>query len=135
MPSIVDYIISGHDRHLNNLGVLRDAESLEFVRLAPIFDSGDAFFTGRAYPATNKEWLLINVNGFCSLERDMISKVTDFNRVDLSKLPSNSFLKELYGKDTKASAYVTEQIIACYEKKIDMLSDLQHGNDPYKIMY
>lgn len=38
-------------------------------------------------------------------------------------------------EDTDDSSYVTENICRCYEEKIDLLSELQHGKDPYKDVY
>ncbi len=39
-----DYIIGNADRHWNNFGVVRNAETREFLRLAPIFDSGGSLW-------------------------------------------------------------------------------------------
>ena len=36
----IDYLLGNTDRHLHNFGVIRDAKTLEFVRVAPIFDTG-----------------------------------------------------------------------------------------------
>ena len=36
----VDYLLANVDRHLNNFGVIRDAKTLEFLRVAPIYDTG-----------------------------------------------------------------------------------------------
>lgn len=36
---VLDYIIANGDRHTNNFGILRDAETLEWLRPAPIYDS------------------------------------------------------------------------------------------------
>ena len=39
---VLDYIIANEDRHLNNFGLLRNAETLEWLGFAPIFDSGSS---------------------------------------------------------------------------------------------
>ncbi len=39
----VEYLIVNEDRHQNNFGVLRDADSLEWLGAAPIYDSGTSF--------------------------------------------------------------------------------------------
>jgi hypothetical protein len=49
----LDYIISNEDRHYNNFGFVRDAETLQWQGLAPIYDSGTSLwyntrFVGRA---------------------------------------------------------------------------------------
>ena len=40
----VDFLIVNVDRHLNNFGFIRDAETLEWTRMAPVYDSGKAMF-------------------------------------------------------------------------------------------
>ena len=39
---VLDYLIANEDRHFNNFGVLRNAETLEWLGMAPIFDSGSS---------------------------------------------------------------------------------------------
>ena len=38
----LDHIIANTDRHLNNFGIIRDAETLEWLSAAPIYDSGSS---------------------------------------------------------------------------------------------
>ena len=37
---VFDYLIGNTDRHMNNFGAVRDAETLEWLGFAPLFDSG-----------------------------------------------------------------------------------------------
>ena len=39
---VLDYVIANEDRHFNNFGVLRNAETLEWLGFAPIYDSGSS---------------------------------------------------------------------------------------------
>lgn len=39
---VLDYIIANEDRHLNNFGLLRNPETLEWCGFAPIYDSGSS---------------------------------------------------------------------------------------------
>ena len=39
---VLDYIIANEDRHLNNFGAMRNAETLEWIGMAPIYDSGSS---------------------------------------------------------------------------------------------
>lgn len=41
---LTDFVLTNTDRHLNNFGILRDSQTLKFVRMAPIFDSGNSMF-------------------------------------------------------------------------------------------
>ncbi len=44
---VLDYIIANEDRHFNNFGLLRDANTLEWIGAAPIFDSGTSLWYDR----------------------------------------------------------------------------------------
>ena len=41
---VLDYIIANKDRHYNNFGAVRNAETLEWLGMAPIYDSGSCFY-------------------------------------------------------------------------------------------
>ena len=58
---IIDYIIGNTDRHTGNFGIIRDADTLEWKKIAPIFDSGNSLCHN-----TNKiENIENNVNSLC----------------------------------------------------------------------
>lgn len=39
---VTDYLIANEDRHMNNFGALRNAETLEWLGFAPLYDSGSS---------------------------------------------------------------------------------------------
>ena len=39
---VLDYIIANQDRHWNNFGIIRDVNTLEWIKVAPIYDSGSS---------------------------------------------------------------------------------------------
>lgn len=41
---VCDYIPGNQDRHYQNFGVIRNVETLEYTRIAPIFDSGNSLW-------------------------------------------------------------------------------------------
>lgn len=43
----VDYIIANEDRHWNNFGCVRNADTLEWLGLAPVYDSGTSLWYNR----------------------------------------------------------------------------------------
>ena len=43
----LDFIIGNDDRHRGNFGIIRNADSLEWLKLAPIFDNGNCLFFDR----------------------------------------------------------------------------------------
>ena len=40
----VDFLIANEDRHMNNFGAVRNAETLEWIGIAPIYDSGTSLW-------------------------------------------------------------------------------------------
>lgn len=132
---MVDFIMSGYDRHLNNFGVLRDAETLELVRMAPIYDSGGALFANQPMPMRLKDLLDLKTNSFASNEQRLLKTVDDYSVVDLDKLPPVSFVKKLYEKDSQIEEKRLASILFAYEKKIDICRDIQKGKDPWSKKY
>jgi len=43
----LDFIIGNEDRHRGNFGIIRNADNLEWVKAAPIFDNGNSLFFDR----------------------------------------------------------------------------------------
>lgn len=41
---VLDFIIANTDRHFNNFGFIRNADTTEWIGLAPVFDSGTSMF-------------------------------------------------------------------------------------------
>ena len=132
MQILCDFILSGYDRHLNNLGLLRDPKTLRFERLAPIFDSGGALFAGKELPTSRKELLHVKTNSFASQESKLLSYVRDKNTLDVSRLPSPEWVRSLYEKDSQQSEQRIQAIVTAYEQKAEILSDLQCGKDPFR---
>ena len=56
---ILDYLIMNVDRHLNNFGIIRDANTLKWISVAPIFDSGEAM----NLEMLDDDTMVINDNG------------------------------------------------------------------------
>lgn len=128
---MTDFIISGYDRHLNNFGVLRDADTLKFVRMAPIFDSGSAMFAGERLPLSPKDIYDIRTNSMAATERGLIRMVRDPSVIDINKLPPSSYIREMYAKDSQTSEGRVEALVRAYEQKIDMCDMIQQGKDPW----
>lgn len=47
---LLDFIMGNIDRHFNNFGVLRNSDTLEFLDVAPIFDTGSSLGSNKAAP-------------------------------------------------------------------------------------
>lgn len=83
---ILDYIMLNEDRHLNNFGIIRNVENLNWIGIAPIFDTGQSL----NILDYNDEELIINGDGrfFYTVGNfdSIINYIKDIERFDLSKL-------------------------------------------------
>ena len=74
------------DRHLNNFGIIRNVENLNWIETAPIFDTGQSL----NILDYNDEELVINGDGRFFYDMDkfdtIINYIQNIKRFDLSKL-------------------------------------------------
>lgn len=81
----LDYMIANEDRHLNNFGVVRRADTLEYLGAAPIYDSGTSLWFDRPTGMIDAGASL-TCKPFKSRHEDQIRLVTDFSWLDFSAL-------------------------------------------------
>lgn len=106
---ILDYLMLNTDRHLKNFGVIRNANTLEWVRTTPIFDTGQSmecdkyldeinfsYGTGKFFTNTNKNYEdilkvigkdIVNIDikrldGLCDEYHSLLEKYKD--KLDMS---------------------------------------------------
>ena len=127
--TMVDFITSGRDRHWNNFAVLRDSDTLKFVRMAPIFDSGKCLFVESTVPQSDSGVLNVETTSFAKTMLKMLNTVRNRNIVDLNKLPSRDDLFSLYLKDSKIEEWQIDQICSGYERSISLCDEFQQGRD------
>ena len=85
---IVDSIIANSDRHFNNFGFVRNANTLEWLGLAPIFDTGTSMFHDVALPALQA--------GFAAIPYRITSKpFARTHQEQIKKLPCTQYCKDL----------------------------------------
>lgn len=132
---MTDFILSNRDRHLSNIAVLRDADTLEFIKPAPIFDSGKSMFVENTVPYDEKEMLRIETQSFMNTELKLLSLVHDRHLVDVSKLPSCDFIKDLYSLDENITEKRIDEVIRGYRMKIELFYRWQQGEDLQKLTY
>ena len=130
---LTDFILSERDRHLGNISVLRNADSLQFIAPAPIYDSGKCLFVRDSVPSNDRDLLSIKTESFAGDEMKMLKLVKNRNCLDVTKLPARSYLEELYALDSKMDGHRIALIGEGYERKIDLFRRFQLGEDLNKI--
>lgn len=119
-----DFLLTNIDRHLLNCGILRNPDTLEFIKPAPLFDTGNSMFYNRKYDPNTI--LNIPITSFYKTETKFLEMVKDPLCFDLNKIPCVSDLYELY-KDDPYSIVYFDNMKEGYEKKIELLDAFQRG--------
>ena len=131
---LTDFLISNMDRHLYNFGVLRDSRTLQFVGIAPVFDSGNSMFWNQKKIPEKQELLDLKVNSFLSREIELLKYVKNPEVIDVEKLPALEEIRKLLELGEENCERI-EQILEAYKVKIDLLEQFQHGTMIYKYGY
>ena len=83
---ILDFLIMNEDRHLNNFGIIRDVNTLQWIDVAPIFDNGQSlhimYYDNEELHISGEGILFYEVKPF----DDIIKVVKDIKRIDVGKL-------------------------------------------------
>ena len=128
-----DFVLSGRDRHLSNVSILRNAKTLQFAMPAPIYDSGKCLFVQDSVPSSDKGLLSIKTESFASDELKLLGLVSDRSLLDITKLPSRSFVEDIYSMDSQIDEKRISLIGEGYERKIELFRAFQLGQDLQKI--
>lgn len=136
IQTMMDFIITNVDRHLNYFGFLRDAHTLKYISHSPIFDNVRSFLTASKILELNGRLsdsvvLSFKANTFNSLERDNLKSVEEQNRhlIDTSILPKVDEVRRFYATATGGDEnYLgAESVAHLYEKKLHFFQEWQKG--------
>lgn len=127
---VVDYLIVNEDRHQNNFGVVRNAETLEWIGAAPIYDSGSSLWFSKPTPLISAAGK-ITCKPFKQDHNEQIKLVTSFDWLDLSKLYDiENELRDIL----KGSLFVDETrqdaLCSALRQRIDMLAQIVDARTP-----
>lgn len=122
---VLDYIIANEDRHQNNFGLLRDANTLEWLGAAPVFDSGSSLGYDKL-PNQIISGKGVECKPFKKFHEEQLKLVTSFDWIDFEKLEGID--KEIASVFDEAGEYIDDNrknaIIFSVMKRIDRLKAL-----------
>ena len=106
----LDYIIANEDRHFNNFGALRNAETLEWLGMAPIYDSGSSLGYDKL-PGQMRSEKDVICKPFKNHHTEQLRLVHSFDWLDLSKLNDvEEIIRGVLSEDTEEN-YIDENRI------------------------
>lgn len=120
---LTDCLFTNVDRHLNNIGILRDPDTLKLIGFSPIFDSGNSMF----YDYTIEQLKKINLkeikaNSFFNTEKKMLNHVKNVKIINLDAIKVDF---SIYDKDIKEEKNRYDIIKKLFYQKLEMLKEYQ----------
>ena len=106
----LDYIIANEDRHFNNFGLIRNAETLAWIGMAPIYDSGSSLGYDKL-PGQMKSEKDVGCKPFKNHHAEQLRLVQSFDWLDLTKLHDiEDVIRTTFSTDTDEN-YIDEHRI------------------------
>lgn len=133
---VLDYIIANEDRHLNNFGLLRDSDTLEWLGMAPIFDSGSSMGYDRmAARITNDKDTVCKP--FKKQHEEQLKLVSSFDWIDFDALADiGDLIRSTFSGDAVdfVGADRAAVIALTVEKRIHTLHEFALNRQPVEVM-
>ncbi len=126
-----DFLISNTDRHMNNISILRDPDSLEFIKIAPIYDSGNSMFFRTPTDQLYKIHLgQEKVHSFItSKEVNLLKYVKDRTVLNMNKVDLDFSVYQKDVEDMRARGQILREM---YERKALILQAFQLGKNVWE---
>ncbi len=112
---VLDYIIANEDRHLNNFGAIRNAETLEWLGMAPIYDSGSSLGYDKSVPMM-RDGADVVCKPFKKHHEEQLKLVSSFDWIDFSALADIGGMITGILSDENAKDYMEENRIRVIAK-------------------
>ena len=128
---VLDYLIANEDRHQNNFGLIRDANTLEWLGAAPIFDSGSSLGYDKLPPQILSP-RMTECKPFKRTHDEQIKLVRSFAWIDFDQL--DGIEQDLRRIFNQAGDYMDENrksaILAAFSARSDNLKALAKTQHP-----
>lgn len=127
---MTDYLMSNTDRHMNNIAIMRDPDTLKLLGFAPIYDSGNSMFYNTPYEVLQSVRLSeIKTHSFIEKEPRLLQYVRNRNLVSIEKAVMDF---SIYEQDVIERHIRIPKLKELYERKLERLAAFQNGAEPWK---
>lgn len=126
---VLDFLIGNEDRHFNNFGLIRNAVTLEWIGVAPIFDCGTSLWYNTQESLIKPLSPNLPAKPFKKTHREQIKLVKDFSWIDLKALDG---MKEEMEEILSQSPYISRErrAVLCnaFCQRAELLGEIANEN-------
>ena len=127
---MTDYLMTNTDRHMNNIAIMRDPDTLKILGFAPVYDSGNSMFYDVPYDSLEHvDFDKIRTHSFIEREVRLLQYVADRHLVDIDKAEMDF---SIYEQDMTERHMRIPRLKVLYEKKLARLRAFRDGMDIWK---
>ena len=124
---VCDFILANKDRHFNNFGVIRNIETLQLERVAPIFDNGCSLWFDENDMYVGEFFL---TKPFEEYEKTQINLVKNFSWLDMKKLDGFELeVREILESNKLLSQERINKITEQVKLRIDYINKLKRDSE------
>lgn len=120
IQTMVDYLITNRNRTPDNIGFLRDPDSLRFIGVAPVFESGS---TKKLEGAEPEGVTGTTVTGLYDNEDELLKSIKNIKRIDVAQFPNKLRIFAEYAKCKTIPDQRISQLARLYSDKREHLWD------------
>lgn len=130
---MTDYLMTNTDRHMNNIAIMRNPDSLEILGFAPIYDTGNSMFYNIPYEKLEQVRMDdIKTHSFVEKENRLLQYVRNRLLVDVDKAEMDFSIYDMEVVERQIRIHRLKEL---YEKKREHLRSFQKGKDLWKGRY
>lgn len=122
---VADHVMANFDRHLGNFGLIRNAETLDGWRIAPLFDNGAGFFSRATLDEMRKGKFIWKSHPFEEYPLLQLARVEDMSWYDPDMLIGfTDEVGEILSINENLSAEFVEQAMHHVGRNIEAVNDI-----------
>lgn len=129
-----DFVISNIDRHMKNIAVLRNADTLQVYALAPLYDNGDSMFVNGLENVTEHELLAQETSSFYKRAVDNLKLVRNRSAFNIQAAPKAQLIESVYKGCTCLNTQQIETMTRLYNMKLNYLWRFQRGENIWNLV-
>lgn len=116
---VCDFILANHDRHYRNFGVIRNVETLEYTRIAPIYDTGNSLWCNAVYLNRLEDYQYI-AKPFGNNGMEPEKQLAMFEELDWLDMDNLTGFSKEAGDILRENPNISEKRVLQVEKGIEM---------------